>query len=94
MIAQPLRAAAATLACDGLEHVGHLARIVAGTCHDLRAKQVRFALVLTAVFEEVRAKTELRTLRDHAASAAANNRSQYLPGDRAKLKFPPMSRLP
>ena len=67
MIAQPLGSAVAAASRDGLEHVGHLPRIVSGACHDLRAKQVRFALVATAVLHEVRAEANLRPLGDRAA---------------------------
>jgi hypothetical protein len=54
---------------------------------DLRPEQVRLALVLPAVFEEVRAQPHLGSLRDRAAGATANDGSEYLSGQRAKLKL-------
>ena len=51
MAAQPLGpAAAAALRLDRLEHRRHVARIVAGARHDLRAQSVGLTFVLAAVF--------------------------------------------
>src|ERR1700720_895906 len=64
VIAQPLWTARSALLLDRLEHVGHLARVVAGARHDVGALQVRLLLVLAAESQERRAETKLRALRD------------------------------
>ena len=79
MAAQPLGPAVATLLLNGLEHVREIARIVSGARHDLHADNVGLTLVLAAVFHQPRAKTKLRSLRDHFAPAASDHRA----GDRA-----------
>ena len=91
--AHPLRAAAAALRLDRLEHVGHLARVVAGARHDLRAQEVGLPLVLAAVLQEVGAEAELRALRDHAAGGAADDRAENLTGNRADLELLALGRL-
>ena len=93
MVAQPLRRRAPVLLLDGPEHVRHLPRVVAGTRHDLRAEQVRLALVLAPVLQEVDTQADLRPLRDDAAGAAADNRPQHLTGDGADLKLLAFRRL-
>ena len=87
MAAQPLGSAAAALLLDRLEHVGHLARVVAGARHDLRAQQVGLPLVLAAVLQEVGAEAELRALRDDAAGRAADDGAENLAGDGADLEL-------
>ena len=91
--AQPLRAAAAALLLDRLEHVGHLARVVPGARHDLRAHQVGLPLVLAAVLQEVGTEAELRALRDHGAGGAADDRAEDLTRNRANLELLALGRL-
>ena len=64
VIAQPLRSARPALLLDRLEHVRHVARIVAGARHDLRAFEVGLPFVLAAEAQERGAEAELRALRD------------------------------
>ena len=63
VIAQPLRAARPALLLDRLEHVGHVARVVAGARHDVRPLEVGLTLELAAEAHE-RAEAELRALRE------------------------------
>ena len=93
MVAQPLRRRAAVLLLDRPEHVRHLARVVAGPRHDLRAEQVRLALVLAPVFHKVDAQADLRPLGDDTAGTAADDCPEHLPGDRADLKLLSLRRL-
>src|SRR5712692_8354797 len=62
VIAQPLRSARPALLLDGLEHARHVARIVAGARHDLRALEVRLLFELAAESQEGRAEAELCAL--------------------------------
>ena len=84
MIAQPLRSAGAALLLDRLEHVRHVARVVAGARHDLRALEVGLLLVLAAEPQERRAEPELRALerrrrRQRAADDGAEDGAGNLP---------------
>src|SRR6185503_4499316 len=87
MVAQPLRTAAAALALDRAKHIRHLSWVVSGASHDLRAEQIRFTLVLTAVLHKICAKAELRSLSDNLPGSPAHDGPEHLAGDRAELKF-------
>ena len=93
MVAEPLRRGAPVLLLDRPEHVRHLPRVVSGARHDLRAEQVRLALVLAPVLQEVDAQADLRPLGDDAAGAAADDRPEHLTGDGADLKLLSLRRL-
>ena len=84
--AHPLWLTATALRLDGLEHVGHLSRVVAGTGEDLRAQEIRLALILPPVLQEVGAQSELRALGNDGAGGAADDRAQDLSRERADLK--------
>ena len=75
MVAHELRAAAAALFLDRLEHVHEINRVVSGARHQLNAKQVGLLLVLATVTKKVGAQAKLAALRDHLADPAANDRS-------------------
>jgi hypothetical protein len=92
--AHPLRlATAAALGFDGLEHVGHLPRVVAGPCQDLCAKKIRLSLVFPSEFQEVRAQSKLGSLGDEAACRAADHGAHDLSRERAELKALTLGRL-
>ena len=55
MAAQPLRAAATAFRLNRLEHARHVARVVAGPRHDLRAEEICLPLVFAAVLQKDRA---------------------------------------
>ena len=93
MVAEPLRRRVPILLLDRTEHVRHLPRVVSGTRHDLRAEQVCLALVLAPVLQEVDTQADLRALRNDAAGAAADNRTEDLTGDSADLKLLSLRRL-
>ena len=73
VIAEPLRSSAAALLLDGPEHVGHLARVVAGARHQLRALEVGLLLVFAAEAQKGGSQPELCPLRYHLAPAAADD---------------------
>ncbi len=83
VIAQPLRRAGSPLLLDRLEHVRHVARIVAGPGHDVAAQDVGLLLVLAREAEKRGADADLRSRRDHLAQSAADDRSEDLTGDLA-----------
>src|SRR5207248_5213930 len=91
--AQPLRAAGAALLLDRAEHVGHVARVVAGARHDMRAFDVRLLLVLAAEAQKRGAEAELRPLRDHLPPAAADDRAEHGAGYLADLVLRRLARL-
>jgi hypothetical protein len=59
VVAEEFGTAAAPLRFDRLEHVRHLARVVPGARHDLRAQHVGLRFIFAAVLQEVRAEPEL-----------------------------------
>ncbi len=93
MVAQPLRAAGAALLLDRLEHVRHVARVVAAGRHQVRAFEVGVALEFAAESEERGAEPELRALRDDLSPAAADDRPEHGAGDLADLVFRRLARL-
>ena len=93
VIAEPLRPAAPALLLDGLEHVRHVARIVAGARHHVRALEVGLFLELAAEPQERRAEPELRALRDDLAPSAADDRPEDGARDFAHLIFRRFARL-
>ena len=87
MAAQPLWPAASALRLDGLEHVRHVKRGVAGARHHLGAENVRLRLVLAAVLQEIGAEPELRALGNNAPRRPADDRAEHLAGNRADLEL-------
>src|SRR6476661_7051875 len=77
MIAHPLRAARTALLLDRPEHIGHIAGIVAGPGHDVRAQQIGLTLVLAAEPEERGADAELRALRDHRSCSTTHDGTEH-----------------
>src|SRR5690349_22346419 len=73
VVAQPLRTAGTALGLDGLEHVRHVARVVAGAGHDLCALDVRLFLVLSTEPQERRTDPELSALCDDASPPSADD---------------------
>ena len=86
MIAQELRAAAAALSLDRLEHVHQVERVVSGARHQLNPQQVGLLLVLATVTKKVRAQTKLGALRDHLPDFAPNDGSRDRTGNGANLE--------
>ena len=87
MTAKPAAAAAATLCLDSLKHPRQVAWIVAGSGHDLRPEDVCLSLILTAIFQRARAKTNLTSSADNRARHTANDRAGNLPQHRSDLKL-------
>ena len=83
MVAQELRAPAAALFLDRLEHVHQIERVVSGARHQLHAQQVGLLLVLATVTQKVGAQTELGALRDHLPDLAADDGPRNRAGDGA-----------
>ena len=72
VVAQEAAAAAAALLFNRLEHVGQIARVVAGARHDLRAQDVGFSFIFAAELQEIDTNSLTGNLRGRSRWATDN----------------------
>src|SRR5438477_9769503 len=83
MVAQKLRPAVTRRFFDRLEHVRHVAWVVARSRHEMRAENVGLPFVFAAEAEEGGAEPELAAGRHDLAQPAPDDRAENLSRDRS-----------